>query len=89
MIVLIKVEKMEWVSQLQEKNLTGPWLVKIHGQVNRGEARKEFTLNDGILFFNNCFVLDPESPLCELIMRELHDSHDFFRMLERIRLQFF
>lgn len=55
-------------------NLSSPWLVKTHGKVNRGEARKEFTLKNGILFFHNRFVLDPGSPLRELIMRELHNS---------------
>lgn len=76
------------------RRATSPWLVNTTAQVNNGMARKEFTIKEGILFFNNQFVLDPASTLQEVIMKELYDSKEgghsrFFRTLERLRLRFF
>lgn len=68
--------------------------MKIVAQINKGTTRKEFSLKDGLLFFNNRFVLNPASPLQHTIMAELHNTKigghlGFFRNLERIRMRLF
>lgn len=83
-----------WVQKLKEEKEVDEWILQKKEQISRQEARKEFSIQGGLLIFRDRYCMGPNSKLITEILKELHDSKiegysSYFRTLYRIRQRFY
>ena len=64
----------ELLPQIQVANTIDPYLLKLHEQYQQGKLPPTYSIDNGMLFFKDRYVLSSTSPLVALLLQEFHDT---------------
>lgn len=63
-----------WMKEIREENATDLWILDIKAKIEAKEAKSDYTIIEGILYFRFQFCIGPNSKLRQMILTEFHDS---------------
>ena len=62
------------IPHLRSENTTNPYLIHLHEQFQQGKESYAYSVDSGILYFNDRFSLSATSQLIPLLLQEFHDT---------------
>lgn len=83
-----------WAGILADEEKLDPWIRNIITKVQEGNFDPNYTVKNGIPYFQGRFYVGPSSDLCSRLLEELYTStigghSGFYRMLHRVQQCFF